>query len=118
MPTGKKAEDLTAEGWAEMNFGWKSLLPDTRSGSQGALTANSRKERKITVPEGGCLFSTTARRPGCIDRSVTIPRVVAAPWLQAGGVVARRRAAQWGWRSAQESESRNLLTHRWRPCLL
>jgi hypothetical protein len=23
MPTGKKAEDLTAEEWAEINFGWK-----------------------------------------------------------------------------------------------
>jgi hypothetical protein len=23
MPTGKKAEDLTAEKWAKINFGWK-----------------------------------------------------------------------------------------------
>jgi hypothetical protein len=43
MPTGKKAEDLTAEEWAKINFGWKvyGLIHDLED-----LVRCNRRERK------------------------------------------------------------------------
>jgi len=42
-PTGKKAEDLTAEEWAELHFRWNvyALIDDVES-----LLGRSRRERK------------------------------------------------------------------------
>jgi hypothetical protein len=43
LPTGKKAEDLTAEEWAEIKFGWKvyGLIYDLE-----AMLRCNRRERK------------------------------------------------------------------------
>ena len=45
LPTGKKAEDLTAEKWAEINFNWKvyGLIYEL----EGLLRCNRRERKQL-----------------------------------------------------------------------
>ena len=45
MPTGKKAENLTAEEWAKINFGWKvyCLIHDL----EDSLRCNRRERKQL-----------------------------------------------------------------------